>query len=160
MPCVSPTLPPMSQSVRALCIFCLATFAVNSSHAQPNPQAQRCMALAMYWEARGEGEKGMYAVGSVVMNRVRDKRFPGSVCAVVKQGGETAPCQFSWWCDGKSDRPTDKTSWVRALHLADQILHRRRADPTRGALYFHSTSVRPGWRLKRAARVGNHIFYR
>ncbi len=160
MQSVSLTLLPMPQSIHALCIFCLATFAVNTAQARPDQQAQHCLALAMYWEARGEGEKGMYAVGSVVMNRVQDKRFPDSACAVVKQGGETAPCQFSWWCDGKSDRPTNKRSWARAMHVANQVLHGRRSDPTRGALFFHSTSVNPGWRLKRSARVGDHIFYR
>lgn len=157
---VSLTLPSMPHSVRVLCIFCLAIFTANTSHAQPDQQAQHCLALAMYWEARGEGEKGMYAVGSVVMNRVQDKRFPDSTCAVVKQGGETAPCQFSWWCDGKSDRPTDKGSWTQAMRVADQVLHGRHSDPTRGALFFHSTSVNPGWRMKRSARVGDHIFYR
>ena len=87
-----------------------ALLPLSKSHAHDDRAAQHCLALAMYWEARGEGEKGMYAVGSVVMNRVRDERYPAHACAVVKQGGEAPPCQFSWWCDGRSDRPTDASS--------------------------------------------------
>lgn len=121
---------------------------------------QSCMALAMYWEARGEGEQGMLAVGSVILNRVEDARFPDNVCAVVYQGGETPPCQFSWWCDGKSDRPTNANLWSTSMTLAEQLLAARPQDPTQGALFFHSTSVRSPWRRQRTAQIGNHIFYR
>ena len=121
---------------------------------------QHCMALAMYWEARGEGKQGMLAVGSVILNRVEDSRFPDGVCAVVYQGGETPPCQFSWWCDGKSDRPTNATLWSKSMTLAEQLLAARPQDPTQGALFFHSTSVRSPWRRQRTAQIGNHIFYR
>ena len=123
-------------------------------------QAQHCVALAMYWEARGEGHRGMLAVGSVVINRVEDDRFPDSVCGVVYQGGETPPCQFSWWCDGKSDRPTHGTLWTASLSLADELLTARPGDPTHGALFFHNTSIRAPWRRERTTRIGNHVFYR
>jgi len=131
-----------------------------TAHAHADADAHRCLALTIYWEARSESDLGMYAVGSVVMNRVVDPRFPGSVCKVVKQGGETPPCQFSWWCDGRSDRPTDQRSWRRATDIAGQLLRDRQFDPTHGALYFHSATVRPGWRLRRVARLGTHIFCR
>ncbi len=125
-------------------------------------RAQECLGLAIYWEARGEGSRGMQAVGSVVLNRVASKRFPNDVCAVVYQGGETPPCQFSWWCDGKSDRPRHISQWQAALTTAEDLLASRSRDITRGALYFHSTSVRPSWhkKLKRTVKIGNHIFYR
>jgi len=123
-------------------------------------QAQHCVALAMYWEARGEGYQGMLAVGSVVLNRVEDDRFPNSVCGVVYQGGETPPCQFSWWCDGKSDRPTNGALWAASLNLANELLAARPSDPTHGALFFHNTSIRAPWRRERTASIGNHIFYR
>jgi N-acetylmuramoyl-L-alanine amidase len=122
--------------------------------------AQRCVALAMYWEARGEGREGMLAVGSVVLNRVDDERFPDSVCGVVYQGGETPPCQFSWWCDGKSDRPTQQSAWLSSLDLARELLTDRPRDPTDGALFFHNTSIKSPWRRQRTARIGNHVFYR
>lgn len=125
-----------------------------------NPNDQQCLALAMYWEARGEGKRGMQAVGSVVLNRVADHRFPNSVCAVVRDGGEHPPCQFSWWCDGKSDRPRNYSSWQMAMGVADNMLHRRLKDRTSGALFFHSTAVAPNWRRQQTARIGNHIFYR
>ena len=125
-----------------------------------DPKGQSCMALAMYWEARGEGKQGMLAVGSVILNRVEDPRFPDNICAVVYQGGETPPCQFSWWCDGKSDRPTNANLWATSMTLAEELLAARPPDPTQGALFFHSTSVRSPWRRQRTAQIGNHIFYR
>ncbi len=130
------------------------------SISQAGTQAQHCVALAMYWEARGEGQQGMLAVGSVVLNRVADDRFPNSVCGVVYQGGEKPPCQFSWWCDGKSDRPTHEAQWAASLSLADELLMARTSDPTYGALFFHNTSIRSPWRRERTTRIGNHIFYR
>ncbi len=123
-------------------------------------EAHKCLALAMYWEARGEGHRGMLAVGSVVLNRVEDDRFPDTVCDVVYQGGETPPCQFSWWCDGKSDRPTHRASWEESRILADSLLTARPHDPTNGALFFHAKSVRPSWRREQTAQIGNHVFYR
>lgn len=120
----------------------------------------QCLALAMYWEARGEGQVGMQAVGEVVLNRVQDPRFPATSCAVVKQGGETPPCQFSWWCDGKSDRPKDLGRWQDALWIANSMQTRHTRDITKGALFFHSTSVDPQWKYQRVAKVGNHVFYK
>lgn len=122
-------------------------------------EAHHCVALTMYWEARGEGREGMLAVGSVVLNRVADQRFPDSVCEVVQQGGETPPCQFSWWCDGRSDRPTHREQWAVSLAVAEELLATRPPDPTNGALFFHNTSIRAPWRRTQVARIGNHVFY-
>ncbi len=119
-----------------------------------------CVALAMYWEARGEGRKGMQAVGSVIINRVADPRFPNSPCAVVYQGGETPPCQFSWWCDGKSDTPGDRKLWASAQRVATDVLSGNERDNTGGALFFHSVAMKPPWDRQLVARVGNHLFYR
>lgn len=123
-------------------------------------QARDCIALAMYWEARGEGHQGMQAVGSVILNRVNDDRFPDTPCEVVYQGGETPPCQFSWWCDGKSDRPTNHSEWLLALSAAETLLVENPPDATRGALFFHSTSMRSPWQRQKTAHIGNHVFYR
>ena len=125
-----------------------------------DPKTQQCLAEVMYWEARGEGRQGMVAVASVVFNRAADKRFPDSVCGVVYQGGETPPCQFSWWCDGKADRPTNQLQWAETLDLAGTLLTVRPADPTEGALFYHNTSIRDPWQRPLIARIGNHIFYR
>jgi spore germination cell wall hydrolase CwlJ-like protein len=118
------------------------------------------MALAMYWEARGEGRLGMVAAGSVINNRVRSDAFPDTACNVVYQGGEKPPCQFSWWCDGKSDRPQDRAQWNVALNTAAEVLADPAVDPTQGALFFHNTSIRKPWRRERTTRIGSHIFYR
>jgi spore germination cell wall hydrolase CwlJ-like protein len=123
---------------------------------------QECLALAMYWEARGEGEAGMAAVGWTILNRVASPAFPSTACAVVYDGGETPPCQFSWYCDGRSDRPRDWSSWQRAMRVGARLLTDPLADPTRGALYFHARHVRSAWhgRLARTASIGGHVFYR
>jgi spore germination cell wall hydrolase CwlJ-like protein len=122
--------------------------------------SQRCLALTMYWEARGEGRRGMVAVGAVVLNRVADPRFPHTVCEVIYQGGESPPCQFSWWCDGRSDRPTQRTAWTTSLALAADLLKGIVRDPTHGALYFSQISIpQPPQRI-RTAQIGNHAFYK
>jgi N-acetylmuramoyl-L-alanine amidase len=122
----------------------------------------RCLALTLYWEAKSEGAEGMRAVASVVLNRVAHPAFPSSVCAVVTQGGEQPPCQFSWWCDGKSDRPTDPQAWRLAQRLAKAALADPPPDRTRGALFFHNTSIATPWAQKRVrtAQIGRHVFYR
>ncbi len=125
-----------------------------------DPAEQRCLAQAMYWEARGEGRDGMVAVSSVVLNRVEDERFPDTVCDVIYDGGETPPCQFSWWCDGKSDRPSNHIAWNQAVNLAHEILAIPPDDPTGGALFYHATSIKTPWRRQRTAQIGRHIFYR
>lgn len=130
--------------------------------AQPAVDAKsaHCVALAMYWEARGEGRQGMQAVGSVILNRVADPRFPNSPCAVVYQGGETPPCQFSWWCDGKSDTPGNRKLWASARQVAADVLSGNERDNTGGALFFHTVGMKPPWDRQLVARVGNHLFYR
>lgn len=123
---------------------------------------QECLALAMYWEARGEGDDGMTAVGWTILNRKASPEFPSTSCAVVYDGGETPPCQFSWYCDGRSDRPREWSSWQSAMRIAARLLTRPPDDPTNGALYFHSAKLHSAWhrRLVRTARVGGHVFYR
>jgi spore germination cell wall hydrolase CwlJ-like protein len=125
-------------------------------------EQQHCLALALYWEARGEGSAGMTAVGWTIMNRVYHREFPATPCEVVYQGGEQRGCQFSWWCDGKSDKPRDWHSWEHALLISAKLLTDPPADPTRGALFYHSTSIAVPWRRKRlrTAQIGRHIFYR
>ena len=125
-------------------------------------EPSHCLALAMYWEAKGEGDEGMLAVASVVLNRVRHPDFPDSVCAVVTQGGETPPCQFSWWCDGRSDQPVEARAWRRAQKLAREALAEAPADRTGGALFYHASYLRTPWKMKRrpTVQIGRHVFYR
>jgi len=122
-----------------------------------------CLALNVYHEARSEPEVGQLAVAAVTLNRVFSESFPNSVCGVVKQGGqELHRCQFSWWCDGKKDAPTNREAWDTALRISRLSLKGRAADPTKGALYYHAKYVKPKWsrRFERTAQIGAHLFYR
>ena len=126
-------------------------------------QSLDCLALNIYHEARGEPLDGQVAVAQVVMNRVGDAEFPGQVCEVVRQGGEWPRdrCQFSWWCDGRGDRPDDLAAWTGSKDLARRILAGSVDDPTGGALWYHADSVSPDWDMdiSRQAKIGRHVFY-
>ncbi len=122
-----------------------------------------CLALTIYHEARGESERGKLAVGHVVMNRTRSVLFPANVCNVVRQGGQRHyRCQFSWWCDGRSDRPNDQAALRESLRLAEEIYYGCTRDPTAGALWYHSTAVKPSWSKSFGVgkRIDRHVFYR
>ncbi len=123
-----------------------------------------CLAHNLYHEARGEPLLGQIAVAKVVMNRITDRHFPSSVCAVVTQRGALPHhgCQFSWWCDGKSDRIADRDAMLRIRKIADQVLHGEHDDPTEGALWYHATSVRPNWAtdFAKGPTIGKHVFYK
>lgn len=122
-----------------------------------------CLAQNIYFEARGESQQGQLAVASVVLNRVEHRSFPDTICGVVKQGGykKKYRCQFSWWCDGLSDRPVDKKAWIQSVDLAKRVLEKRHKDLTSGALWYHADYVSPYWRtsMKRGPKIGKHIFY-
>jgi len=123
-----------------------------------------CLAQTIYFESRGEPQLGQVAVAHVVLNRVGDGRFPGSICRVVRQGGDARRyrCQFTWWCDGLSDRPRSVADWHSVLVLALDVYLGRSEDPTAGALWYHADYVSPHWRsaFARGPKIGKHIFYR
>ncbi|HUL10219.1 MAG TPA: cell wall hydrolase [Candidatus Acidoferrum sp.] len=122
-----------------------------------------CLALTIYHEARGESERGKLAVGHVVMNRTRSALFPAGVCEVVEQGGvQRHRCQFSWWCDGRSDRPKDLVALRESMRLAQEIYYGCTPDPTAGALWYHAVDVRPSWSKSfgPGKRIDGHLFYR
>ena len=122
-----------------------------------------CLALTIYFEARGEPDQGKLAVGHVVMNRAAHPLFPRKVCQVVRQGGEKLRfrCQFTWWCDGRSDRPTEGPAWEKSRALARAIYWDYSGDPTAGALWYHADYVRPRWGggPARGLKIGRHVFY-
>jgi N-acetylmuramoyl-L-alanine amidase len=122
---------------------------------------RRCLALNIYWEARGEPEAGKAAVAHVTLNRVGAPAFPATICGVVHQGGADGPCQFGWYCDATPDEPTKSAAWDDALAVADRVLAGAR-DPTGGALYFHGLRERPQWAQARYGRktvIGQHVFF-
>lgn len=133
-----------------------------ASQPTPNGDEQfQCLTDAIYHEARGESVEGQVAVAEVVLNRVDDPRFPHSVCGVVRERGGGS-CQFSWTCDGRSDRVSDGSAYDLAGRIARAMLDGAPRDLTDGATYFHTTGVRPGWsrRFERTAMIGAHLFYR
>ncbi len=124
----------------------------------------RCMATAIYFEARDEPIKGQIAVGQVVMNRVRSAYYPMTICGVVYQGQwNRNACQFSFACDGRTDRPTEKKEWNTALDLARKVVSGEVYLKEIGdATHYHATYVNPPWKklVKRVAKIGTHIFYK
>jgi spore germination cell wall hydrolase CwlJ-like protein len=121
-----------------------------------------CIATNVYHEARGETERGMEAVAQVTLNRAANEKFPDDVCAVVYQKKRDGRCQFSWYCDGKSDAIRDEKSWQQAIRVADRALRGNTVDAVaRNVIYYHSTKVRPYWSYKKrlVAVIGRHRFY-
>lgn len=128
------------------------------------PESQvHCLALNIYFEARNEPENGRRAVAHVVLNRVADRRWPATACAVIAQGWpEAGPlCQFSWYCDGRPDIPRAGAHWRDATRLAGMVYRGRSQDPTGGAFWYHADYVAPLWskHLRRGPKIGHHIFY-
>ena len=128
-----------------------------------------CLALNVYYEARSQSVVEQIAVAQVVINRVNDDRYPNTVCKVVKQGEKNHDgsmkkdrCQFSWYCDGATDKPYNKESWELALSVAKSVYEGKTTDLTEGATHYHAISVNPFWAktLKRVTRIGKHIYYR
>ncbi len=126
---------------------------------------QRCLAEAMYYEARGEGPDGEKAIAEVVFHRMRAAGFPHSICGVVYQRAATGRgCQFSFTCNGQMENPKTSGAWARARRLAGRILTGlvQLGDMTEDAIAFHAVAVQPGWgdHLIRTIQIGNHVFYR
>ncbi|SDY58572.1 cell wall hydrolase [Nitrosomonas sp. Nm58] len=136
--------------------------AVDPTGEEPLDGAITCLARSIYWEARGKGDAGMEAVANVVMNRAGHEGFPNTICGVVKQGHEQGACQFSWWCDGRSDDAKEDESYAIAKEIARKALNRQLKDRTGGALYFHHQRVVPDWSKEyiRTVEVGEFIFYK
>ena len=118
----------------------------------------RCLASAVYFEARGEPLAGQLAVAKVIMNRANSRQFPSSYCGVVKQRS-----QFSFVKGGNIPAPRKgTTAWNRAKAIA-RIAHNDTWDSAvQDSLYFHATYVKPGWARKKVARatIQTHVFYK
>ena len=147
-----------------------------------------CLAQNIYHEARGESYQGKIAVANVTMNRVRSKKFPGTVCGVVKQAVHSRwwkkhhdrdvpvrhKCQFSWYCDGKSDAvvltdhngnivKANMSAWIESQELARRALLNELPDITNNSThYFNPTLADPEWayHYDQVAQIGNHVFHR
>ena len=124
----------------------------------------KCLAEALYFEARGETVKGQFAVAEVIMNRVDSGRFPDSICAVINQGtGRKYQCQFTYTCDGVPERIHEPKAWERVGKVARAVIDGvAPRDLTDGATHYHTTAVRPRWSrtYTKTALIGVHLFYR
>ncbi len=125
---------------------------------------QRCLAAGVYFEARGEPVAGQAAVAQVILNRVRNPKYPNTVCGVVYQNKSWRNrCQFSFACDGIRDRIASPAYWDTAEEVAQAVTAGVIWFPEVGSsTHYHATYVRPRWArtMKRMKKIGQHIFYR
>ncbi|WP_220747839.1 cell wall hydrolase [Jannaschia sp. AI_61] len=126
-------------------------------------QQWRCLAEAIYFEARGEPIPGQVAVAEVILNRVDSKRYPNTICRVVNQGtGRLHACQFSYTCDGIPEAVSERGAWARAGKIARLLMDGAPRALTGNATHYHADYVSPYWAkvYPKTAQVGRHIFYR
>ena len=133
--------------------------------------ALMCLSLNIYYEARNQPLRGQMAVAEVVLNRVEDKNFPDTICEVVMEGPTYSwkpdfpvrhKCQFSWYCDGKSDTPLEFEAWNMSVMVAENILANVPPNLLEGAIYYHATNVDPFWAKEKTfiKQIGDHLFYK
>ena len=163
--------------IKILCLVvlgsCLGVYSGKAIGFDENGEAF-CLAKNIYFEAGNQPLAGKLAVAHVVKNRVEDSQFPDTYCGVIYQTkewrtswtGNKVPvrgmCQFSWFCDGKSDEPKDSETWLDSLWIADLVLSGAHPDITEGSLWYHADFVEPYWskQLELVSVIDNHLFYK
>ncbi|WP_397542310.1 cell wall hydrolase [Roseovarius salis] len=123
----------------------------------------RCLAEALYFEARGESVKGQFAVAEVILNRVDSPEYPDTVCGVVNQGtGRKYQCQFTYTCDGHAEDIDEPAAFKRVGKVASLMVQGAPRPLTKGATHYHTRAVNPAWArsFPRTATIGVHHFYR
>ncbi|WP_239590783.1 cell wall hydrolase [Vitreimonas flagellata] len=136
-----------------------------SAPAEPQIDARQhaCLSQAIYYEARGETQRGQVAVAEVIMNRVRSNAYPNSICGVVFQGSHRSTgCQFTFTCDGSLGQRPRGRAWDRAQRVATAVMLGYTRPITQGATHYHTHAVNPVWNsgLVETVNVGSHVFYR
>lgn len=125
---------------------------------------QKCLATAIYFEARGEELRGQAAVAQVVLNRVRNPAYPDTICDVVYQNQDLLNrCQFSFACDGITDVVTDRRAFQLAEQIAMAVTGGKIFLPeVASSTHYNATYVAPYWSrsMERMTQIGSHIFYR
>ena len=132
-----------------------------------------CLAKNIYFEAGNQPLAGKVAVAQVVFNRMEHSAYPKDICGVVYQAkwgknwaGNMMPirnqCQFSWFCDGKSDEPLDTDTFFESYLIAQDVIMGKYPDITSGATHYHSVWVEPYWAdsLNETVQITDHIFYK
>lgn len=135
---------------------------------QPGTRDISCLAKAIYYEAANQSELGKEAIALVIVNRVHNKRYPKTICAVVRQAHivkEKKVCQFSFWCNEELEKPTFR-AWKESVGVAQRVMtnywQRELIDtPLSKAIYYHADYVKPQWRTQKVfvGKIGNHLFY-
>ena len=159
----------MIKYISAASVLLVSIYAYAIDYDYVISQDEHCMALNIYHEARSDNLAGKFAVADVVINRVYDTRYPNTVCGVIYQGDHKPSwkdpntlvpvrnrCQFSWYCDGKSDTPHDDEAWEKSRKFArDMYIHGEFRGITEGATHYHATYSKPFWskKLNRIARI-------
>ena len=127
-------------------------------------KSEKCLANAVYFEARGEPVRGQIAVAQVVMNRVFSPFYPKTVCDVVYQNADRHnACQFTFACDGVPDVVTEPDAWERAKRIARDMLDGKLWMPeVAKSTHYHASWVNPDWvnEMRKIYRLGVHTFYR
>lgn len=143
----------MKKSILAL-IVALCFTASNADEADFIKQKEvECLAKNIYHESRGEGRIGMLAVGKVTLNRSLHPKFPDTICGTVYQ-----KYQFSW--TQTREGRVNPTQFAKAKAIALEVLSGNHELKDFPALYFHNSSVNPGWKLRKVAIIKNHHYYK
>jgi spore germination cell wall hydrolase CwlJ-like protein len=157
----------------AMIITASLIFFINKAEASDANNEAFCLAQNMYFEAGNQPLAGKIAVSQVVINRTQHMNYPTDICGVVYQAkwsenwkGNMIPtrnqCQFSWFCDGKSDEPLDTDTFFESYVIASDVLMGKYPDITEGATHYHSIMVEPYWAetLNETVQITDHIFYK
>jgi len=154
---LAPLPAPVQNSVQARPSGDLAALVAQLRSSEPGSRELECLAVGIYFESKSEPLAGQLAVGEVIANRADSHgRFPSSYCGVLFQRS-----QFSF-VRGHSlpSVPRASRQWQTAVAIAKIVDQDLKDSAAPQALFFHARRVSPGWKLKRVASIGNHIFYR
>jgi spore germination cell wall hydrolase CwlJ-like protein len=166
-------------SVFAGALLCTVPASASPEMKESTAKQRSCLAEAILFEAGNQPLIGKIAVGEVVLNRVKSKRYPNTICGVVHQGpinkwwkrvhNKIVPvrnkCQFSYYCDGRSDR-TDRwaqtKTWQQVLNATIYLTTSSNLNITGGATHYHATYVNPAWSkyLRKTVQIQDHVFYK
>ena len=127
-------------------------------------KSEKCLAEAVYFEARGEAVRGQIAVAQVVLNRAFSGKYPETVCGVVYQNKHRhLACQFTFACDNNKDVIREPDMWERAKKIAKAMLDGQLWLPeVDKSTHYHAYWVRPSWvsEMRKMYKTGVHTFYR
>jgi spore germination cell wall hydrolase CwlJ-like protein len=148
----------------------IVDISVEVSKQMERVKSAHCLSMNIYHEARNDGITGQRAVAWATMNRVSSDKYPDTICDVVYQAefNENGipfknKCQFSWFCDGKSDDVKDQAAWRVAERIAEEVMNTygKETDPTNGSIMYHAYYVTPYWAAsyEKQVRIDSHIFY-